>query len=380
MKRYLKLFVLILVCIFGVTVHAEETNCIGGDRTTNCAPEVIREEKTPTDKRIYADSDVVVNEDISKSAFFAGNAINITSKIDGLAFIAGNSIVASTTSDYAFIAGNQINLTNFHAKEAYIAGNQINIENASDIRSIYATGSSITINTDYISELYLSGNTITLKGSYDNVVVDAKKVVITGTIRGVLKVNEDTEVVLATNDTTIANTEKYSTKEITEELEKKNVIKTFFATKLVSLLFKVINFLLIGFVLISLFKTRFDKLALIKNDAGYVFGKIGLGLCGLILGPVLLIALLLTGFASMLGVLGIFIYIIAIMISTPVVAINYGNILLNSIKNEYLRFTVALVIIQIIKYIPVFGGLITFLTLCLGLGLFKDLLKEKKEK
>ena len=382
MKKYLKLSLLVLLCVFSITVKAEETNCIGGPGDTNCGSLIVVDPpKNETDKRFYADSDIVVDEDITKTAFFAGNNVNITSKIDGIAFIAGNSIIASTTSDYAFIAGNQISLKNFHAKDSFIAGNQINIENASDIRSIYASGSSISINSDYIQDLYLAGSTVTLKGTFDNVVIDAKKLVISGTIRGTLKVDEETEVVYGTSDTTINTIEKYSSKEIKSELEEKNVLRAFFVTKALAFVFKTINLLLVGFILVSLFKNRFEKLAKIKNDAGYVFGKIGLGLCALILIPILIIATLLTGFASMIGVLGIFIYIIAIMISTPMVAINYGNILLKCIKNEYLRYFIAILVLQIVKLIPVLGGLVGFLTLCLGIGLLQDLFKtEKKEK
>ena len=69
------------------------------------------------------------------------------------------------------------------------------------------------------------------------------------------------------------------------------------------------------------------------------------------------------------------------MITTPVVAIHGGNLLLGSIKNEYLRFIAALAILMIVKTLPIIGPLATFLTLCYGLGLIKDMFKtEKKEK
>lgn len=376
MKRLLKLFVLLLT-IFTINVYAEETNCTDG---TNCAITIGTSERKTTDERFYADDDVVVDEDITKTAFFAGNNVNISSKIDGIAFIAGNSVIASTESDYAFIAGNSINLKNFHNKDAFIAGNQIVIENAT-ARSIYAAGNSININTDYISDLYLAGNTVYLKGKFDNVVVDADKVVITGEITGRLKVNDKAEVVLGSDYTKINETVTYTNKEISKQFETNNIFGVFLVTKLISFVTNFINLLIIGIILITLFKKNFDKASKIKNDAGYVFGRIGLGLCALIFVPIISIVLLITGFASLVGILLILAYIIALMVTTPVVAINYGNILFKNIKNDYLRFIICLIILQIVKVIPVFGGLVTFLSLCLGLGLIKDLiLIEKKEK
>ena len=376
MKRLLKLFVLLLT-IFTINVYAEETNCTDD---TNCAVTTGTSERKTTDERFYANEDVVVDEDITKSAFFAGNNVNISSKIDGIAFITGNSVIASTESDYAFIAGNSINLKNFHNKDAFIAGNQIVIENAT-ARSIYAAGNSININTDYISDLYLAGNTVYLKGKFDNVVVDADKVVITGEITGKLKVNDTADVVLGSDYTKINETVTYTNKEISKQFETKNIFGVFLVTKLISFVTNFINLLIIGIILITLFKKNFDKASKIKNDAGYVFGRIGLGLCALIFVPIISIVLLITGFASLVGILLILAYIIALMVTTPVVAINYGNILFKNIKNDYLRFVICLIILQIVKLIPVFGGLVTFLSLCLGLGLIKDLfLIEKKEK
>ena len=379
MKRVFRLFIVLLM-VFSINVYAEETNCIGGV-DTNCSVTIGATERKTTDERFYADSDIIVDEDITKTAFFAGNNVNVESKIDGIAFIAGNSIIASTESDYAFIAGNSISLKNFHAKDAFVAGNQIIIENATGTRSIYATGNSINITSDYIEDLYLAGKTITLKGKFDNVVIDADKVVLTGAITGKLKVNENTEVVLATDYTVVNEIEKFTNKDISKQFKTNNVLGTFMVTKLVSFVTGFVNLIIIGIILILLFNKKFEKISKIKNTAGYVFGRIGLGLCGLIIVPILAVVLLITGFASLLGVLVILAYIAALIITAPVVAINYGNILLKDIKNEYLRFVVALIILQIVKLVPVFGGLVTFLSLCLGLGLLKDLIStEKKEK
>ena len=86
MKRFLKLC-LLFICVFSITVYAEETNCIGGPDNTNCAIPTIGAEKKETDQRFYADADVIVDEDITKTAFFAGNTLNISSKIMHLSLV-----------------------------------------------------------------------------------------------------------------------------------------------------------------------------------------------------------------------------------------------------------------------------------------------------
>ncbi len=385
MKRYLKVFIFLFVALFSVTVYAEETNCIGGPEGTNCGdistPIVISEQQTKesTSKQFYADNTVNINKDIDNTAFIAGNDVNVDSNIDGIGFVAGKNVKVKGSADYGFYAGFDVNVTDDSIIDGFLAGNNITLTNV-DGRMIYAAANTIKIVDSSIDKLYLTGSTITLNGDFEDLVISAENVIIEGNIYGTLEVNENA-VIDKKGDTKIENIVTYKEAETTKELSKGSTAAALVMAFVTGFIIKYVNLAIIGAILIYACKKAFDKLSKNKNDAGYVFSKIGVGLCILIVAPIAALVLLLTGLASHLSFIVIFSYIIAIMITTPVVAINYSNILLKSIKNDYLRFFAGLLILQIIKKIPVIGGVITFLTLCLGLGLIKDMLaKEKKEK
>ena len=393
MKRYIKLFLVLFVTLFSVTVYAEETNCIGGPEGTNCVgiedmPQVIVDEPSPvispassksTDKQFYADDTVNINEDIDNTAFVVGKDVDVNSNIDGIGFIAGKDVKVKGSADYGFYAGYDVKVTDDDINDGFIAGNNVTLTNVVG-RTVYAAGSTIKIEDSTIDKLYLTGSTITLKGEFDDLVISCKNLIIEGTIYGTLEINEDAAIEKKA-DTTIEKIITYKEAETTKEFAKGNTFAAIAMAFVTGFIVKYINLALIGIILIYAFKKAFDKLAKNNNDVSYAFSKIGVGLCVLIMAPVLSLILLFTGIAINLSFILIFAYIIALMITTPVVTIHYSNIFLKSIKNEYLRFLAGLLIIQVAKKIPFIGGVVTFLTLCLGLGLIKDMVsKEKKEK
>jgi hypothetical protein len=384
MKRYLKVFIFLFVALFSVTVYAEETNCIGGPDGTNCGdistPIVISPPETKsTTRQFYADDTVNINEDIDNTAFIAGNDVNVDSNINGIGFIAGKNVKIKGTADYGFYAGLDVDVDDDYITDGFIAANNITLTNV-DGRMIYAAASTIKIVDSSIEKLYLAGNTITLEGDFNDLVISADKVIISGTIYGTLEINEKA-IIEKKGDTQIEKIVTYKEEETTKELSKGNTFAAILMTLVTGFIVNYINLAIIGAILIYACKKAFDKLAKNNNDIGYTFSKIGVGLCLLIVAPIAALILLLTGIATNLSFILIFAYIIALMITTPVVTIHYSNQFLKSINNEYLRYFVGLLIIQLAKKIPVIGGIVTFLTLCLGLGLIKDMFaKEKKEK
>lgn len=384
MKRYLKVFLLLFVALFSVTVYAEETNCIGGPEGTNCGdisePIVISPSDTKsTDKQFYADDTVTITEDIDNTAFVAGNDVDVNSNINGIGFIAGKNVKVKGSADYGFYAGYDVKVTDNEITDAFIAGNNITLTNV-DGRTVYAAANTIKITDSTIDKLFLAGSTITLVGDFDDVVVDAGTVIIEGTIYGTLEVNENA-VIERKGETQIEKIVTYKETEKTKEFSKGNKYAALAMAFVTGFFISYVNLAIIGAILIYACKKAFDKLAKNKNDVGYLFSKIGIGLCLLIVTPIAALILLLTGLASYLSFIVIFSYIIALMITTPVVTVHYSNMFLKSIKNEYVRYFAGLLILQLVKKLPVIGGVVTFLTLCLGLGLIKDMLaKEKKEK
>ena len=395
MKKYFKLLLILFVALFSVTVYAEvETNCIG-DPTgmTNCGgledmPRIIDDNPkesplTPdddsTNKQFYFDNTVNVDKDIDNTAFIGGNDVNVDSNIDGIGFVTGKNVKVKGSADYGFYAGYDVDVNDDLITDGFIAGNNVTLTNV-DGRIIYAAANTIKIVDSTIDKLYLAGSTITLKGEFDDLVVSCKNLIIEGNVNGTLEINEDAAIEKK-GDTTIEKVITYKESEKAKEFSSGNTFAAVLMAFVTGFIINYINLAIIGVILIYMFKKIFDKLAKNENDINYAFSKIGIGLCMLIVIPILSLILLFTGFATSISFILIFVYIISLMITTPVVTIHYSNKFLKSIKNEYLRYFAGLLIIQVLKKLPFVGGVITFLTLCLGLGLIKDMfVNEKREK
>ena len=387
MKKFIKIL-LSLVCIFtlNINVFAEDdiqTNCIGGPDGTNCGGEPLviapAPDNKPNGQEFYADENVTVKGDHDFTTFAAGNSVNVDADIDGVSFIAGKTISAKGSADYSFIGGYELNLNEYYIKDGFFAGYSVNLKDATG-RTLYIAANKIEITDSDFTKLYLSGDKIVLKGNFEDVVVAGSEVIVDGSITGTLRVNENAKLDVK-DDAYVTETVKYKESEKEEEFSGTNAIIGTFMHSVRSFCVKFLNLLLVGFVLIYCGSKAFNKLSKIKQDSSYVFGKIGLGLCLLVVIPIAAIVLLLTGIGASLGAIAILAYVGAIIISTPVATIHYGNILLPKIKNDYLRYLVSLLIVELAKLLPIVGGLVTFLVLCLGLGLIKDILvKEKKEK
>ena len=386
MKRIYKLLlVLVAIFAFNFNVLAEgEMNCLG-EAGTNCgsaediAPLISPNEENITDQAFYLDEDLNVTKDIDASAFMVGNTIKSTGTIYGSHFVAGNEINISGTTDYSFYAGQTLKIHDFHSNDVFIAGKDLEFNNVLG-RTYYIAGQNITISDSTIDKLYLAGEKVVLNGEFENVTIAAEKVIVNGSITGVLEINESAKLETM-GDTTIETINKYKDFEKDSKFSKGNTFAALLFVIVVAFIKGYVNLALIGVIIIAYFKGMVKKLNKEDIDASFVFSRIGIGLCTLIVVPVVSIIALFTGVATLLGVILLLAYIIGIIISTPIVTIYLSDKLLKSIKNDYLRYLVGLLILQLIKKVPVIGGLVTFLSLLLGLGLIIQLLKkEKKEK
>ena len=386
MKRIYKiLLVLVALFAFNFNVLAEgEKNCIG-EAGTNCssaediAPLISPKEETITDQAFYVDEDLNVTKDIDASAFMIGNTIKSTGTIYGSHFVAGNELNISGTADYSFYAGQTLKIHDFNSNDAFIAGKDLEFNDVLG-RTYYIAGQNITISDSTIDKLYLAAEKVVLNGEFEDVTVSADKVIVNGSITGVLEINESAKLETM-GDTTIETINKYKDSEKSNKFSKGNTFAAFLFVIVVAFIKGYVNLALIGVIIIACFKKIVKKLNKEDIDASFVFSRIGIGLCTLIVVPVVSIIALFTGVASLIGVILLLAYIVGIIISTPIVTIYLSDKLLKSIKNDYLRYLVGLLILQLIKRVPVIGGLVTFLSLLLGLGLIIQLMKqEKKEK
>ena len=326
-----------------------------------------------------ADNTVNVNKDYEDNTLFAGNIVNVDSKIDGLGFVAGNTLTIKGSADYGFIAGNIITIANYETKDLFVAGNEITISNIK-ARSIYASANKIKVTSD-VSTVYLSGDEIVLEGDFKDVYVACNKFKLNGKITGTLKINDDAS--REVDEKNIANIEAYKSKSINKDniaQYRTNIIVGLLMVKVVAKLLHALSILIIGFIFIALFKKTVKKIENMGTNPGFIFARFGIGLVGLIIIPIISIILLITVIGLPLGVIGLTLYCLALYLSEVIGTLYIGKLIFKKMNN-FLRYFLTLLILSIITLIPILGGLVSFFMLCLSLGIIGNIiLSEIKGK
>ena len=320
-----------------------------------------------------ADKDLDIKENFNDNAFIAGETIKMDSYIDGLGFMAGKTLDIKGEADYAFIAGETINLDSFVAKDIYVAGKEIKLSHF-NLRNIYLAGETVTVNGD-AKDLYIGGDTVTLTGNYDNVFVGCTKLKINGTISGTLEVNEDAEIEYA-EGATIGEVKKTAAIKMSKDNVWRLVIISIIA-KVMSIIMHFINMLILGFVLIAIYKKANKKIADTKANGSAVLGRFAIGLCVLIATPIASIILLCTGIASALGFVTLILYGLALYLASMISSIYISRHLLKNM-NEYLAYFLVLLVVTLLSNIPVIGWIFKFVLLCIGLGVIIAITRQEK--
>ena len=351
MKKSLKLFVLILLSVTLIPVKAEVNN-------------------------FYANDELKINQSINKSTFAAGNNVEISSAIVGSTFVAGNNIFLSSFQDYIFAAGNNINLENTTTRDAFLAGNTINIQ-SSAIRDLYAIGKDIRIDSDISGDVYAASESITInskvsgnvKLASDNITIGSDAV-----ISGELEYPEDANI-NEIEGASIASKKPYH---IDNEQEKsKGSFRSAFTAKVYSYI-SIVIMALICLALIPRFFEKLDEKELSFKEASITTLK---GLLILLACPIAAIILMVTIVGFPLGLISLLLYGIMIYLSTITTAYYLGRIgLKDKIKNKYSYIAICILIVFVLRLIPVLGGIVNIISICLGLGLFLELFKKTDAK
>ena len=327
-------------------------------------------QRVETEKSNFiANEQVKTDKFIDGSAFVAGNNIDIESPIDGAAFIAGNNVNVGSHQDILFVAGNVVNLNNVATKDAFVAGSTINIT-SSKIRDLYAAAGKITIDSNIERNAYLAGDEIVINGSITgNVKIDAETIKIgkEAEIIGTLKYPDNAKI-------TIAETAKINKKATYEAAKASNEVTLM--SKLLDRLYAFLGMLLIGILMMAFCKKVFTKIEKIDKDINTFAKTFGMGFVFLVVVPIASIIVMCTIIGAPLAIITLILYGIMIYLSIIPTAYYLGNILLKDyIKNKYVLFMVSLLIIYVLRMIPGIGGLVTFISLCFGLGVYVIVLK-----
>lgn len=323
------------------------------------------------DEDIYlCEQNVSIEEDVSGNIYVIGKKINISS-----GYINGN----------VFVIGQDVTINGLITGSIYVLGENIKI-GTSGVNTVYAIGQNVALeaNSNIMCDLKVSAESLNVAGNInrnleayvENINIDpASEYIAKGEV-SYSKELADPNGILAQ-----VNVKQHEENEKTIEQVKKFVI----AERVKSEIITVISTAIIIAVIYLIVKN--NKTEKVENYSQEIGNNILKGFLGLILVPTIAIMLLFTIIGIPLSILLITIYIVALFVSIPVASLRIGEIVYN-IKpiNSNKAFTIlyavcAYIVIKVVSFVPVIGGLIKFLVLLYGLGnLIKYIKPSKKQE
>jgi hypothetical protein len=319
------------------------------------------------------------------TSFQAGRNVKINAVIDGILFTAGENISLSGESDYLFAAGRTVSLEGEIIKDAFVAGANVSLKNAVLGRDIYLAGENVSLSGDFGRNVYIGGSVVSLDGNYKgDVMIEAGKIEILdgAKIAGKLKYNDTAEVKLS-DKAVVGNRETFKG-DIVEK--NKELERNVWEVRVRSVLFRLANGLVLGWLMIWLMPYVFEKL--IKKNKPLTFKlvvkRFGMGLLLLIVLPFVFGFSLVTVVGIGAGVVMMFIYGLVIGLSGILVGYLIGwklNLVdRKRMVDKYANFGIGYIVLTLIRNIPGFGWIVSFLMVVVGVGLGFDLVINRQKR
>ena len=332
------------------------------------------------DEYFYSDDNVVISAPAKHSIFGAGNTVALNEEVDGISFLAGNLVNVNKESEYVFAAGNQVTV------------------NANVTKDVFAAGSTVIVVGEVGRDAYLAGSTVTVKGTINGNLfvaggfVDLSDVTINGNVESAcdsITLSEKTVIngkLSYDNDTLLKDKENATVAEFNEreldlvniEVNKKEQVKA----RIISYVTDLFMTLACMVILFSVFPKLY-KFVIREREAKEVGSTLLKGFAYLFLVPLAAIFAMCLVVPIPLSCAVLLVYIAAIIVGELLVPVYLGNLILTKLfkskDNMYLSMLIGAVLIMLVGFVPVIGGLFEFLLLLLGLGFVGELFKKLKE-
>ena len=333
--------------------------------TKVCAIDIMDADDTITQTGIY-----------DSTRLIAGNTVINKAEVDGLSLIAGNDLTLEGSAPYGFFAGNNILVNEKIEKDLFVAGSNITIGSDAEIgRDAYIAGNVIRIKTDLNRDLRAGGTSIDLSGvtikgdaylAAERIIMDSETV-----IEGKLSYPEESEI-QNLDKAKVGSTEIIKTTKVEIEYTMVDRVRDITIGAITSFLTLTILFLVVPGV-----KEKLDNSGI---TPGSILKKTGIGLVTLVSVPIISIIAMITVVLIPVSLITLILYIISLYISSLLVYYVVGNEICKKLnkENKYLAFIIGILIFKLIKFIPVIGGLTSFICLLYGMGLIVYLLSKKK--
>ena len=309
----------------------------------------------------------------------AGNTVTNTADVDGLSIIAGNEVVLSGSAPYGFYAGNLVTINENIEKDMFVAGNDITIGNEAVIgRDVFIAGNIIKIDTDVTRDLRVGGSRVDISGitiggdayiAAEEIIMDEDTI-----IEGKLTY-PDNATVTGLNKSNVGSIELIEQQEIVIEYNMVDRVRDFVVSCIASFVTMAVLFYIIP--------SAKEKLDNTELTASSIIKRVAIGLAILVVVPMVSLIAMFTGVLTPLAFISFAFYIMSIYLSSLLVYYIVGKLIASNLfknDNVYLALVTGIVVVKIIKYIPVIGGIVGAFTLFYGLGLiFKFIFRGKNQ-
>lgn len=377
MKKFKTILIISIIFVLGFSLC-----CISNAENSMEIDDDIIEQKDSVLTDINASPDSLFDTILSSKAnyFNASNdPINITKDIEGDAFILCRQKVTidSFISGNVFVCSTDVEIT----ENAEISGSLFCVTQSLNIfgeivGNVYCVAQSFNMDTNSSIGLclYLTAEDITLGGEIEgDANISSNKITILDNlhINGDLNYSAPEEIQIPQSAIVLGNI-RYSLNNPEDDVSKSNVILDFICSTLSYVILALVLFLI-------LYKAN---VKFIKNDIKL---KDNLGkfiLCGiltLLLTPLFCIVTLFTSFTLPISLIVAFIYIVLILVATPISIIVLSKLLSEKYKetfiknNNILRHSIFIVILcivyKLLELIPIVGAIITIALGLIGVGI-----------
>ena len=333
-----------------------------------------------TDDVIFEDvpNDEVTKETYNGTKFSADFNVSSTDNVDGINFVAGSSVSVSGQNEYGAYAGSNVNIKGNILRELFAAGSSVNIASETVVgRDSYIAGSNVNMSGTFNRNVYIGAGSlvlsdVTINGNLKLSVSDIT-VLDNVVINGTLEYN-DNATVSGIDKATINETKTYHV-----DVDEESVSIT---SKIKSVIFSMISLIIIAFVINLLFPKIYKSLDK-KLEANDLLNKTLVGFGILCLTPMAAIFCMVTGVGLGLGFIVLALYIILCCISSLTVMSVVGNNIWTKVfkkeENIYLSIVIGIVVFKLVYLVPIIGGLLSFVSILIGLGYSKELMFPKKK-
>lgn len=330
----------------------------------------------------YIDEECNVTENIDGCLAALGNIVNISGNVDGISFVLGDNVNLTGATEYLFLFGNTTNLDTYISKDSFILGPSINIESENILgRDSFILAETVSLSGQARRDVVITAETVKIHDAIisGDIRINADKIIISGDakILGTLSYYDNTNIDMA-NTVVVSNVDI-----MPSPIENEDITKNTFMQKVNNKVYSL-GTIIVAIVIIAFITpifNRLDNTLVNKLSIGEILKTALIGFLILCMTPVIVIVLLCTVIGIPIGLIILILYIVGIWLSTAFA----GYVLVKGmLKNKKIPAAIiaiiGLILMTLLGYLPIVGGIIKFILLVFGMGTYVYVFKKNSGK